>query len=117
MSNADRILQMAHEKNGMITSAEVTNAGISRGHLKILVDKGLLERVERGVYIIPSGNIEMHHVKKLKDLESNCRKEKPEWMKRMMAMKRKTLAVCLECHAKIHSGKYDGKKFISANVC
>jgi len=54
MSNADRILQMAHKKNGMVTSAEVTNAGISRGHFKILVDKGLLERVERGVYIIPT---------------------------------------------------------------
>jgi len=54
MSNADRILQMANEKNGIVTSAEVTNAGISRGHFKILVDKGLLERVERGVYIIPT---------------------------------------------------------------
>lgn len=63
-----------------------------------------------------SENIEMHHVKKLKDLESNDRKEKPEWMKRMMAMRRKTLAVCLECHTNIHSGKYDGKRFVSANV-
>lgn len=54
MSNADRILQMAQEKNGIITSTEVTDSGISRGHLKILVDKGLLERVERGVYIIPT---------------------------------------------------------------
>ena len=54
MSDADRILQMANEKNGIVTSAEVTNAGISRGHFKILVDKGLLERVERGVYIIPT---------------------------------------------------------------
>ncbi|TGE34794.1 maturase [Desulfosporosinus fructosivorans] len=63
-----------------------------------------------------SENIEMHHVNKLKDLESNGRKEKPEWMKRMMAMRRKTLAVCLECHTNIHSGKYDGKRFVSANV-
>lgn len=54
MSYADRILQMAHEKNGIVTSTEVTNADISRAHLKILVDKGLLERVERGVYIIPT---------------------------------------------------------------
>ncbi len=62
------------------------------------------------------GNIEMHHVKKLKDLENNGRKEKPEWMKRMIAMRRKTLAVCHDCHTKIHSGKYDDKKVTSVNV-
>jgi group II intron reverse transcriptase/maturase len=62
------------------------------------------------------GNIEMHHVKKLKDLENNGRKEKSEWMKRMIAMRRKTLAVCRECHTNIHSGKYDGKKATSVNV-
>lgn len=62
------------------------------------------------------GNIEMHHIKKLKDLEQNGRMEKPEWMKRMIAMRRKTLAVCRECHIKIHSGKYDGNKVTNANV-
>ena len=54
MSYADRILQMVHENNGTVTTAEVTNAGILRGHLKGLVDKGLLEHVGRGVYIIPT---------------------------------------------------------------
>jgi len=54
MSYADRILQMVHENNGTVTTAEVTNAGILRGHLKGLVDKGLLEHVARGVYIIPT---------------------------------------------------------------
>lgn len=62
------------------------------------------------------GNIEMHHIKKLKDLEQNGRMEKPEWMKRMKAMRRKTLAVCRECHIKIHSGKYDGNKLTNATV-
>lgn len=62
------------------------------------------------------GNIEMHHVKKLKDLENNGRKDKPEWMKRMIAMRRKTLAVCHECHAKIHSGKYDRNKVTKPSV-
>jgi predicted transcriptional regulator of viral defense system len=45
---------MALENNGTVTSTEVTNAGILRAHLQILVDKGLLEHVERGVYILPS---------------------------------------------------------------
>ena len=62
------------------------------------------------------GNIEMHHVKKLKDLEHNGKKEKPEWMKRMVAMRRKTLAVCHGCHTQIHSGNYDGIRVTNATV-
>jgi len=54
-----------------------------------------------------TGDIEMHHIRKLKDLSRNDRRHKPEWMKRMIAMRRKTLAVCTDCHVKIHSGVYD----------
>lgn len=54
MNYAEQILQMAKENNGTVTAAEVTKAGILREHLKGLVDKGILERVERGVYIIPT---------------------------------------------------------------
>ncbi|MDQ6532166.1 reverse transcriptase domain-containing protein, partial [Flavobacterium sp. LHD-85] len=46
--------------------------------------------------------LEMHHIRKLKDL-----KGKEDWMKRMIARKRKTLAVCSKCHDKIHAGKLD----------
>ncbi|MHB1629912.1 MAG: HNH endonuclease, partial [Bacilli bacterium] len=53
---------------------------------------------------------------KLKDLEHNGRKEKPEWMKRMVAMRRKTLAVCHGCHTQIHSGNYDGIRVTNATV-
>ncbi|WP_373871867.1 HNH endonuclease [Paenibacillus azoreducens] len=52
----------------------------------------------------------------MRDLENNGRKEKTEWMKRMIAMRKKTLAVCHECHASIHSGKYDGKKIANIEV-
>jgi predicted transcriptional regulator of viral defense system len=45
---------MAHKNNGTVTTAEVTKAGILRAHLRGLVDKGLLEHVERGVYVIPT---------------------------------------------------------------
>lgn len=41
-------------------------------------------------------NLEMHHVRNLKDL-----KGKTEWEKRMIARRRKTLAVCSKCHSKI----------------
>ena len=44
--------------------------------------------------------IEMHHVRKLKDL-----KGKSYWERFMIARNRKTLALCLDCHEKLHSGK------------
>ncbi|MCY8234239.1 reverse transcriptase/maturase family protein [Priestia endophytica] len=53
--------------------------------------------------------IQIHHVKKLKDLRKTGR-EQANWVKRMIAMNRKTLAVCEKCHISIHSGTYDGKK-------
>lgn len=44
----------------------------------------------------------MHHVRKLKDLKGKKRREK-----HMIARKRKTIAVCHDCHWKIHTGKLD----------
>lgn len=45
---------------------------------------------------------EIHHVKKLKDL-----KGKKPWEIQMIGRRRKTLAVCIPCHNKIHNGKID----------
>lgn len=45
------------------------------------------------------GDIEIHHVKKLKDL-----KGKKPWEIQMIGRRRKTLAVCIPCHKKIHHG-------------
>lgn len=47
-------------------------------------------------------DLEMHHVRKLKDL-----KGKQDWEKKMISRRRKTLAVCPKCHDKIHSGTLD----------
>lgn len=46
-------MQMVRENNGTITAEQLSEAGLSRGSLKYLVDKGLLERSARGVYILP----------------------------------------------------------------
>ena len=46
--------------------------------------------------------LQMHHVRKLKDLRG-----KDHWEVIMIARQRKTLAVCEECHRKIHNGKLD----------
>lgn len=47
-------------------------------------------------------DIEIHHVRKLKDLSG-----KAEWERQMIARKRKTLALCHDCHVKLHNGKLD----------
>lgn len=49
--------------------------------------------------------VEVHHVRKLADLERAGRKEKPVWMKQMLMRRRKTLVVCRPCHEDIHAGR------------
>jgi group II intron reverse transcriptase/maturase len=55
-------------------------------------------------------NCEVHHVRKLADLNRPGQKEKPPWVKQMAARRRKTLVVCRRCHDEIHSGIYSGQK-------
>jgi len=47
-------------------------------------------------------DIEIHHVRKLKDL-----KGKAKWEIQMISRKRKTMALCKQCHVDLHSGKLD----------
>lgn len=49
----EKILYMAKAHQGMITSTQVTEAGIPRRCLSSMVQSGLLVRVERGVYTLP----------------------------------------------------------------
>jgi hypothetical protein len=54
-------------------------------------------------------NIEVHHIRKLADLNMKGRAEKPAWVKRMAARHRKTLVVCQNCHRAIHAGRPTGQ--------
>ena len=53
MSIIEKILNMAKENHGTITSSMIDAAGISRGNLKYLVDIGRLENTSRGIYTLP----------------------------------------------------------------
>lgn len=65
-----------------------------------LIDRLLAETCEWcGAQGVP---LEMHHVKKLKDLEG-----KKKWEQRMIARRRKTIAMCIPCHQNLHKGKLD----------
>lgn len=57
------------------------------------------------------GPVEVHHIRKLADIDRPGRRPKVAWEKLMSARKRKTLVVCTGsdgCHQKIHAGLYDG---------
>jgi group II intron reverse transcriptase/maturase len=50
-----------------------------------------------------TGDCEVHHIRKLSDILKRGR-TKPDWVKRMIALRRKTLVVCRPCHQDIHKG-------------
>ena len=66
----------------------------------------LVTRLQKGKCEICGSeeNVQVHHIRKLKDLKDRWkgRKEKPDWVKRMVALQRKTLIVCERCHQDIH---------------
>jgi hypothetical protein len=53
--------------------------------------------------------IEVHHVRALKDLRRKGRAEVPYWVKLMAARHRKTLVVCRTCHMGIQHGRPRGQ--------
>jgi group II intron reverse transcriptase/maturase len=53
-------------------------------------------------------DIQVHHIRRLADLERRGQPNKPKWAQRMAARRRKTLVVCQKCHNDIHYGRYDG---------
>lgn len=51
---------------------------------------------------------EVHHIRKLKDIQD--KKNKAPWEIRMIARKRKTMILCTECHDLLHAGKLQSWK-------
>jgi len=49
--------------------------------------------------------LQVHHVRKLADLDKPGRPERPMWIHLMARRKRKTLVVCSRCHHDIHAGR------------
>jgi group II intron reverse transcriptase/maturase len=50
-------------------------------------------------------DVETHHVQAMRKLHEYPGRPKPEWVKRMIAMKRKTLILCKRCHEAIEHGQ------------
>ena len=52
-----------------------------------------------------TAGLEVHHVRKLADLNKPGRRAKPPWMELMAKRRRKTLVICRRCHEDIHAGR------------
>lgn len=50
-------------------------------------------------------DVEVHHMRAMKDLHEYPGHKKPLWVRRMIAMRRKTMPVCRMCHEDIHAGR------------
>ena len=90
------------EKNDAIKQATidiVENTLIYSGRTS-MIDRLLAEKCEWcDTMGVP---LEMHHVHKLKNL-----KGKKMWEQKMIARRRKTMALCISCHHDLHNGKLD----------
>ena len=54
MNKEEQILKLIEDNNGVITTKEIVDSNINRIFLTRLVNKGELERVKNGVYVLPS---------------------------------------------------------------
>lgn len=68
-----------------------------------LARTSLIDRLQarKCEYCGATEDLEMHHVRKLKNL-----KGKLTWEKHMIARQRKTIAVCFNCHRNMHNGTF-----------
>jgi len=50
---------------------------------------------------------EVHHIRKLNDIQGRGGRKVPAWRKHMQAIRRKTLVLCSTCHHRLHAGQFD----------
>jgi len=50
-------------------------------------------------------DVQVHHVRKMSNLHEYPGRPKPEWVVRMIALKRKTLLLCRTCHEDVDNGR------------
>ena len=55
-------------------------------------------------------DINVHHVRALRDLNVKGQRSKPTWAQVMAARRRKTLVVCRPCHLTVHGGSWNPRK-------
>lgn len=70
MTNAEKIIKIANDNNGYVTTKQVKNANINTVELTRLVEQNKLERITRGYYAIPNSFCDDYYKYQLKS--KNC---------------------------------------------
>jgi Type II intron maturase len=52
-----------------------------------------------------TSDFKVHHIRALKDLTTYTGRDKPAWVRKMAARRRKTLVLCRTCHQDTHAGR------------
>ena len=53
MDTYEIVMDIINKNNGIISTAEIVNQNIDRKYLSIMVQRGMIERASRGVYVLP----------------------------------------------------------------
>lgn len=59
-----------------------------------------------------AGYFEVHHIRKMKDIK----KGKARWQKMMIARRRKTMILCIQCHSRLHRGTLSDRRYPSKGI-
>jgi hypothetical protein len=92
-------IPLTRQRTALITDRKPPLATANRNEL---IHRLLAERCEM---CESRTGLQVHHIRKLADLDKPGRPEKPMWTRLMAKRKRKTLVVCERCHQDIHAGR------------
>jgi group II intron reverse transcriptase/maturase len=92
-------IPLRRKRTVVLTDLKPIMATTKRNELIRRLVAGRCELCETGI------GLQVHHIRKLADLNKPGRPERPSWVHLMAKRKRKTLVVCEKCHQNIHAGR------------
>ena len=92
-------IPLTRKRTAVMTDLKPTMATVKRNELIHRLLAGRCELCEG------KAGLQVHHIRKLADLNKQGRPERPSWVHLMAKRKRKTLVVCEQCHQDIHAGR------------
>ncbi|MGW7674698.1 reverse transcriptase domain-containing protein, partial [Streptomyces sp. NPDC054775] len=92
-------ISLKRQRTAVLTDVRPVMASMKRNELIHRLLAECCEICERRT------NLEVHHVRKLADLNRPGRRERPGWVHLMAMRRRKTLVICRPCHEDIHAGR------------
>jgi group II intron reverse transcriptase/maturase len=92
-------IPLRRQREAVLVDRDPPHAYVSRNEL--------IKRLLAGACELCGSTVdcEVHHVRKLADLKTKGRADKPSWIRVMASRQRKTLVVCRYCHEAIHAGR------------